>query len=117
MTARVRGLTVIEITSDLEQGTSVISRIADLAGRFTGVLSWEVFGDEDSGTLLLISSYESEDAVAEWEDGVTQAGLRPDIAENLHVVADYALTPITGEPGLEAVRSGTWIQARLIASK
>ena len=117
MSGPVRGLTIIGVKTDFTEGTRVISRVADLARSFAGVLTWEVFGDEASGTLILISSYESEQAIAEWEDRVTEAGLRPHMAQNLEVLSDYALTPIETEGGLAAIRAGAWIQASLVASK
>ncbi len=76
-----------------------------------------MFGDPETGVFVLDESWESEDALVQYEQSITQAGLRPDLESNFTLDFDFALTQIENPQIVAMMKEFGSIQATAIASK
>ena len=113
----VRGLSILKVKSDYQSATDVVLRSCEVARSLDGVISWEMFGHPETGVFVLDESWESEDALVQYEQSITQAGLRPDLESNFTLDFDFALTQIENPQIVAMMKEFGSIQATAIASK
>lgn len=110
-------LIAIGRVKDYQATVDVVHTVAELAAELRGVLVWEAFIDEATGTLILNEMFASDAALAEYEETVSQRGLRPVIGAAMDLERLMVLSPIENPKINQTLDSLSAIRATKIASK
>ena len=102
---------------DYNATVDAVQSVAAIAAELDGVLKWEAFIDEASGTLVLTEEFASDAALAEYEKKVSQGGLRPVIGAAMDLEQLMVLSRIEDPSLNEALDDLGAIRATKIASK
>lgn len=102
---------------DYNAAVDAVQTVAALAAELDGVLIWEAFVDEASGTLLLNEKFASDAALAEYEKTVSQRGLRPVIGAAMDLEQLMVLSTIEDPSLNQALDALGAIRATRIAAK
>lgn len=102
---------------DYDSAVAVFKQVADTAAELEETLIWDFFADEDTGVLVLDETFDSENALAEYQDAVMSRGLQAALSEVSVIEHLMIIGTIENEQMNHMLESMGAIRITLLASK